>query len=56
MKKLTIEETYQVMGGASITSSMFNAISNAVSTLFDFGRAVGSSIRRVISGALCQIN
>ncbi len=56
MKKLTIEETYQVIGGTDITSGMLNAISNAVSALFEFGQAVGSSLRRVISGVLCPLD
>ncbi len=55
MRELTINETYEVTGGESLTSQMINAISKAIGTIFDFGRAVGGSIRRVISGELCPL-
>lgn len=55
MESLSIEEMYDINGGATITSSMINAITKAVGTLYKIGQSVGSSIRRVISGKVCSL-
>lgn len=48
-------ELTKIQGGG-ITSAWLNAISKAVNTLYDLGKATGSALRRVISGAYCPIN
>ena len=48
-------ELAKIQGGA-ITSAWLNAISKAVNTLYDLGKATGSALRRVISGSYCPIN
>ena len=45
--ELKKEEMYTIDGGG-ITSQMLNAISKAVTTLYDLGRATGSAIRRLV--------
>jgi predicted nucleic acid-binding Zn ribbon protein len=55
MLELNKEEKLQVNGGA-LTSSMLNAIARLVSTIYDLGRAVGSSIRRASSGNTCSLS
>ena len=53
--ELNREEMMKIDGGA-ITSAMINAISKAVNTLYELGRATGSAIRRLINNAYCPIN
>lgn len=50
--KLSKCELLHIQGGA-ITSSWLNAISRAASTLMDIGRAIGSSLRRVLTRNYC---
>jgi hypothetical protein len=52
MNYLTTEELVTVRGGA-ISSSMINAVTKAVSTLFSLGQAVGSALRRNITRNYC---
>ena len=52
--ELNQEEMRNIIGG-SITSSMLNAISKAVNTLYELGKATGSAIRRIISNAYCPL-
>lgn len=52
--ELKKEEMYTIDGGG-ITSQMLNAISKAVTTLYDLGRATGSAIRRLIKKSSCPI-
>lgn len=55
MKELKKEELLNVVGGATWSASMLNALSRAVSTLMDLGRSLGTSIRRSISGKVCPV-
>jgi len=55
MLKLNNDEMKQVEGGA-ITSAWMNAISKAVNTLYELGRATGSALRRIINNAYCPLN
>jgi hypothetical protein len=52
---LNQEQMKKVEGGA-ITSAMMNAISKAVNTIYELGRATGSAVRRIIKKAYCPIN
>ena len=40
-------------GSTSLTGTLLNAFNEVIKTLYDVGHAVGSSIRRVVSGELC---
>ena len=52
MIKLDNNELVKINGGG-ITAAYLNAAARAVNTLLDFGRTVGSSIRRIISRKYC---
>ncbi|MBQ2873286.1 MAG: hypothetical protein IJE89_04745 [Bacilli bacterium] len=53
--KLNDEKMKQVSGGA-ITSAMINALSKAVNTLYELGKATGSALRRLIKKSYCKVN
>ena len=53
--ELNQENMKQIEGGA-ITSAMINAISKAVNTLYELGKATGSAIRRIINNSYCPMN
>ena len=43
-----------IKGGASgVSSAVLNALMRTISTMFTLGQAVGSAIRRTISGSYC---
>ena len=46
------KEMKTIIGGA-ISYSMINAISKAIATVYEFGRGVGSAIRRLIKKTYC---
>lgn len=45
-------ELYEIKGGA-FNASAFNAVARLINTIFDLGRSVGSSIRRLFSRNYC---
>lgn len=49
---LNNQELNEINGG-SISATLLNAISRAVTTIYDIGYAIGSSIRRLVSGNVC---
>lgn len=53
--KLNKEQLQKIEGGA-ITSAMMNAISKAVNTIYELGKATGSAIRRIVKQAYCSMN
>lgn len=53
--ELNKQELNQISGGG-ITSAMLNAISKAVSTIYDLGKSTGSAIRRLVSKQYCSVN
>ena len=52
MIKLETNELININGGG-ITAAYLNAAARAVNTILEFGRTVGSSIRRIISRKYC---
>lgn len=52
--ELTNKQLSQIEGGA-ITSAMLNAISKAITSLYELGRQTGSAIRRLINNAYCPL-
>lgn len=52
MNKLQKEEMKKIKGGG-MSATMVNAVMRAVATMFNIGQAVGSAIRRTISGSYC---
>ena len=55
MKVLNNNEMYNIVGGAAIGSSLINAITKAVNTIYTIGQSIGSSLRRVVSGSYCSL-
>lgn len=51
---LTNYELTMIKGGATTLSySLINALTKAVSTIFAVGRSIGSSLRRIVTGNFC---
>ena len=44
------KEEMQEINGGGITSSMINAISKGINTLYELGKQTGAALRRIISG------
>lgn len=56
MNKIDDKMLDEVYGGStSLTGTLLNAFNEVIKTLYDVGHAVGSSIRRVVSGELCPL-
>ncbi len=53
MQKLTKEELFAIKGG-SISGTMVNAITKMLTTIYDLGRSIGSTIRRLIDNDFCS--
>ena len=53
MKKINKNEMMNITGGTSVYTTAINAILKGISTLFGVGQAVGSSIRRLVTGCAC---
>lgn len=55
MNNLTEEQLERMVGGASITGSLVQALNTTLKTIFDLGRSLGSAIRRWRGKAICEI-
>ena len=55
MNKLNNSELKEIEGGTSITGTIINAFTSSMKTLFEFGRSLGNSIRRIKEDKLCSI-
>lgn len=53
--KLTKQEMIQVKGGG-ISYSLINAITKAITAIYELGKSTGSAIRRAIKKTYCPIN
>ncbi|MGN1358042.1 MAG: hypothetical protein ACI4WU_01605 [Bacilli bacterium] len=53
--ELKENQMYEITGGG-LTSAWINAISKAITTIYELGRQTGSSIRRLVNGSYCPIN
>lgn len=51
---LTSKDLNAINGG-SISATLLNAVSRGITTLFNIGVAIGSSLRRLISGKICRL-
>lgn len=47
------QELMLITGGGWLTATFLNAASRALTTIMDFGRTVGTSIRMLVSGKRC---
>lgn len=56
MIELRKEELLEVKGGASwFSGSFISAITKAGNTLLDMGRSLGTAVRRIFSGSVCNV-
>lgn len=46
-------ELLSVEGGINITGTLLNSLTRGITVVMDVGRALGSSIRRALTGNLC---
>lgn len=51
---MTEQELTKVVGGASLSASMLNAISRGVETIYNLGKAFGTAINMLIKGKRCN--
>ena len=51
---MSIEETKRVIAGG-ISGTLISAITKVFSTVFEFGRALGSAIRRIGAKKSCSL-
>ena len=55
MEYLENEKLNLINGGTSITGSLVTALTSGVKALFDVGRSLGSSVRRLSSDEICPL-
>lgn len=56
MQELSNEELMQIQGGANwISGTFLSAINKAANTVFEMGKSLGTAIRRVYSGNVCEL-
>lgn len=49
------QELLKIVGGVSITATLVGYLYKAANSIFDIGRSLGSSIRRIKEGKMCGI-
>ena len=54
MKKLSNLEMKNISGGGTISGSLFSALAKGFNIFVDIGRALGSSIRRLVNNNMCD--
>ena len=55
MNKLSNTELLAIIGGASLTGTLVNAVTGAARFIYSVGQAFGSSLRRISEKTLCPI-
>lgn len=55
MKKLNKNEMINITGGFNWNGTIINAFSKGINTILNLGKALGSSIRRIVGGTYCPI-
>lgn len=55
MVVLNNNELYEIEGGINISGTLVKSISGLVDTIFNLGRNLGSSIRRIGSNKMCSL-
>lgn len=53
--KLTNKEMKNITGGG-ISYSLINAVTKAITAIYDLGKSTGSAIRRAIQKSYCPLN
>jgi len=55
MKPLKAKELVIIIGGASLTGTFINALTNAGKFIYSLGQSFGSSLRRIGDNNLCPL-
>ena len=55
MTNLDEEKLNLLSGGETITGTLVTALTSGVKALFDVGRSLGSSVRRLSSDEICPL-
>ena len=53
--KLNKQQMQNITGGG-VSYSLINAITKAITAIYDLGKSTGSAIRRIIKKSYCPIN
>jgi hypothetical protein len=56
IKKLDKRELKELYGGLSISGTVITAFTNGIKAIFEIGRSLGSSIRRLSERKVCEIS
>ena len=56
MNNLGKEELKEINGGTTITGTIINAFTTCLKTVYDMGRSLGNSIRRINERKICPIS
>ncbi len=56
MNKLKTYELREIDGGFSLTGTLVEAFTSGLETIVAIGRSLGSSLRRLSEGKLCEIS
>lgn len=55
MQTIKEQELLQIQGGVNLSGTLVNAFVNVIKTLFDIGKNLGSSFRRMKDDSMCPI-
>ncbi len=55
MKDINEIKLKEITGGTNITGSLVDAITSLIGFVYDIGKSIGSSIRRISSDNLCSL-
>lgn len=55
MNRLNSEELKKIDGG-TITGALVSAFESTLKTIFDFGKSLGTSLRRINEDKMCKIS
>lgn len=53
--KLNNNDLLKIEGGVSISGAIVNAFVKGINTILDLGRSLGTSLRRIRDGKICDI-
>ncbi len=55
MKDINNQELNLISGGISVSGSLINSFSSAITKILEVGRSLGTAIRRVANKKICAI-
>ena len=55
MSEIEREELASITGGETVTGTLVSALTTGIKALFDIGKSLGSSIRRLSTDNICPL-